>query len=291
MIQIFQTPIARPSAAALLLVAVLVVLAGCGLQTGYTPDKIPVHRGQGLAEHLAPVDSLTVVSWNIQYGRNVDLAVSEMQANPRLAAADIVLLQEMDPVGSERVAKALGFYFVHGSAYVHPKHKRLFGNAVLSRWPIVNDQVLILPHETLLTGHRRIAVAADIDLGEGRTVRAISLHTSTMIMEQDKRIAQARAVGDSLGGLQELMVIGGDFNTVSVYEVNRLRQTMRRLGLQSARLPSGPTISNRFKKLPGSTPVLDHLFSHGLEATDTGVDRTTTASDHYPIWAVFRLQN
>jgi len=291
MIQKFQTPIVRPLVATLLLVAAALVFAGCGLTVGYAPTEVPVHRGSAAAAPAAVPDSLTVVSWNIEFGRNIDQALSEMMANPRLAAADIVLLQEMDPVGSERVAKALDFHFVHGSASVSPKHGRLFGNAVLSRWPIVNDQVLILPHETLLTGHRRIAVAADIDLGEGRTVRAISLHTATMVMEQDKRIAQARAVGDSLGGLQEMMVIGGDFNTVSVYEVNRLRQTMRRLGLRAARLPAGPTISNRFKKLPGSTPVLDHLFSHGLEATDTGVDRTATASDHYPIWAVFRLQN
>ena len=289
MIRICQTSIVRLLVATVLLAAVALG-AGCGLKTGYSPSEVPVHRGRGVADRPAPIDSLTVVSWNIQYGRNIDQALSEMGADPRLAAADIVLLQEMDPVGSERVAKALGFHFVHGSAYVHPRHKRLFGNAVLSRWPIVKDQVLILPHETLLTGHRRIAVTADIDLGDGRTVRAISIHTATMVMEQDKRIAQARAVSDSLGGLQGLTLVGGDFNTVSVYEVNRLRQVMRRLGLKSARLPAGPTISNRFKKLPGSTPVLDHFFSHGLTATDTGVVRSATASDHYPIWAVFRFE-
>ena len=290
MIQKFQTSITRILAAATLLVAAVVLCTGCGLKIGYAPDEVPVHRGRGVSEYPAPLDSLTIVSWNIEFGRNLDQAVRELQANPRLANVDILLLQEMDPVGSERVAKALGFHFVHGSASVSPKHKRLFGNAVLSRWPIVNDQVLILPHETLLTGHRRIAVAADIDLGDGRTIRAISVHTATMVMEQDKRIDQARAVSDSLGGLQDLMVIGGDFNTVSVYEVNRLRQVMRRLGLKAARLPAGPTISNKYKKLPGSTPVLDHFFSHGLEATETGVDRSATASDHYPIWAVFRFE-
>jgi len=286
MIRIFQTANVHLLAAA----AILAALGGCGLHTGYAPSEIPVHRGRGVAGSPAPVDSLTVVSWNIQYSEQVAQALRELNKNPRLAAADILLLQEMEPTGSERIAKALGFHFVHGSASVNPHHGKLFGNAVLSRWPIVGDQVLILPHETLLTGHRRIAVAADIDLGGGRTLRAVSIHTATMVMDQDKRLAQARAAIDSLGGLEGRSLIGGDFNTVSEYEVTALRQVMRRLGQTTVRLPDGPTIRNRFKKLPGSVPVLDHLFCRGLTAGVTGVERQTTASDHYPIWAVFHLQ-
>jgi len=288
MTRIFQTTIPPRVSVIPLLVA---VLCSCGLRTGYAPVEIPVHRGLGESRQPAMVDSLNVVSWNIQYGENVAQAARELAENPRLAAADILLLQEMDPAGSEYLAKTLGYHFVHGSAAVHPHHGKLFGNAVLSRWPIVGDQVLILPHETLVTGHRRIAVAADIALGEERVLRVVSIHTATMVMEQDKRLAQARAASDSLGGLRGLSLLGGDFNTVSDYEVTQLRQVMRRLGLATVRLPAGPTISNRYKKLPGSTPVLDHFFCHGLAPMATGVVRHTTASDHYPIWAVFRLEN
>ncbi len=274
-----------------LLPVLLVVLSGCGIRTGYAPREVPVHRGRGLAPAPAQLDSLTVVSWNIQYGVAVEQALRELRSDPHLAAADLVLLQEMDPRGSRRIAEALGFHYVHGSASVHPHNKQLFGNAVLSRWPIVADRILVLPHETLLTGHRRIAVAADIDLGAGRVLRAISIHTATMVMEQGQRFEQAQALGDSLGGLSGLTVIGGDFNTVSEYEGTRLRQIMRRLGLTAVHLPAGPTIRNRFKKLPGTTPVLDHLFCRGLVPGATGVARETTASDHYPVWAVFTLEN
>ncbi len=291
MIRIFQTAFVPRVRAAVVLAVALGVISGCGLHTGYAPTEIPTHRGRGVASSPARVDSLTVVSWNIQYGEDIDQALAELGADSRLAAADILLLQEMDPTGSARLAQALGFHFVHGSASVHPHHGRLFGNAVLSRWPIVDDQVLILPHETLLTGHRRIAVAADIDLGAGQVLRAVSIHTATMVMDQDKRLAQARAASDSLGGLHGRTIIGGDFNTVSAYEVTRLRQVMRRLGQTVVRLPAGPTIGNRFKKLPGSVPVLDHFFCRGLTPGATGVAREPTASDHYPIWAVFRLKN
>jgi endonuclease/exonuclease/phosphatase family metal-dependent hydrolase len=291
MIRNFQTPNPLLVVRVALAVAAIVALSGCGLQTGYAPREIPVHRGRGMIASPVPVDSLTVVSWNIAYGENVETALAELRAHPRLAAADIVLLQEMEPSGSARVADALGFHYVHGSASVSPHHGRLFGNAVLSRWPIVGDDVVILPHETLLTGHRRIAVAADIDLGGGRTLRAVSVHTATMVMDQDKRQDQARAIGDSLSGPWNRTIIGGDFNTINAYEATELRQIMRRLGQHAVRLPDGPTISNRFKKLPGSVPVLDHFFCRGLTPGATGIATEATASDHYPIWAVFRLAN
>ena len=266
----------------------LVALAGCGVRTGYAPPQVTVHRGAVLVPAPAPGDSITVVSWNIQYGEDVEMAVGEIRANPQLAAADIILLQEMGPDGVRHMAEELGMQHVYGAAAVHPHHKKLFGNAVLSRWPIIDDQVLILPHETLLTGHRRIAVAADIDLG-GRTVRAISIHTATVVMDQDKRIEQAEAVRDSLGGFDGPVIIGGDFNTVSEYEVTLLRQVMRRLRLKAVRLPAGPTIANKYKKLPGSVPVLDHFFCREFTPGSRGVVRETLASDHYPIWAVLAV--
>jgi endonuclease/exonuclease/phosphatase family metal-dependent hydrolase len=268
----------------------LVILAGCGLvKTGYAPERVNVHQGAGQVAYApAAGDSLIVVSWNIQFGRRVRTALAEIRADSNLARADIFLLQEMDTDGVRLLADSLGFNFVYGPASVSPKSKDLFGNAVLSRWPIMDHRILILPHETLLTGHRRIAVAADIDLG-GRGLRAVSLHTATMIMDQDKRMEQAAAVRDSLGDFAGPVVMGGDFNTVSEYEVTLLRRTLRKLGLKAVRLPDGPTISNRIKKMPGETAVLDHLFVRDLVPGSRGVVEGATASDHYPIWAVVGL--
>jgi endonuclease/exonuclease/phosphatase family metal-dependent hydrolase len=266
----------------------LILLIGCGVKTGYAPSQVTVHRSAALVPSPALGDSIRVVSWNIQYGEDVEQAVQEIRSNPDLAAADIILLQEMGPEGARHMAEELGMHHIYGAAAVHPHHKKLFGNAVLSRWPIINDQVLILPHETLLTGHRRIAVAADLDLG-GRTVRAISIHTATVVMDQDRRIDQAKAVRDSLGGFDGPVILGGDFNTISEYEVTLLGQVMRRLRLKPVRLPEGPTIANKYKKVPGSTPVLDHFFCKEFVAGSRGVARSALASDHYPIWTVLAV--
>jgi len=272
-----------------MIVPLLLMSAGCGIKTGYAPERVTVHQGAAQVAYApAAPDSILIVSWNIQYGKNVQQALEEMKDNPPLGDADIVLLQEMDPDGVRLMADSLGFNHVYGPAAVHPHHKKLFGNAVLSRWPIMNHQILILPHETMLTGHRRIAVAADIDLG-GRQLRAISIHTATMVMDQDKRFDQAEAARDSLGSFDGPVLMGGDFNTVSEYEGTLLRRTMRRLGMKAVRLPDGPTISNRYKKIPGSVPVLDHLFIKDMTAGASGIVEEAAASDHYPVWAVLHF--
>lgn len=265
---------------------VLPLLTGCGLKTGYAPERVHVHQGAAQVAYAdAAGDSITVVSWNIQYGKNVELALSEIRAHDRLKDADIILLQEMDSDGVRFLASELGFNFVYGPASVSPKNKDLFGNGVLSRWPIMDHRILVLPHETMLTGHRRIAVSADIDMG-GRTLRAVSLHTATMIMDQEKRMEQAAAIRDSLGPHEGPVVMGGDFNTVSQYEGTLLRRVMRKLDMKAVRLPEGPTISNKFKKMPGEIPVLDHIFVKDLAPGSRGIVDDAAASDHYPIWAV-----
>ena len=264
------------------------LLAGCGVKTGYAPPEVKIYRGE--AKHPAPAvpDSLRVVSWNIQFAEQVPKALEEIQASSDLASADIILVQEMTREAIKDMAQVLGMHHVYGLAAVHPHHKKLFGNGALSRWPIVGDKAIQLPYETLITGHRRIAVAADIDLG-GRLVRAISIHTATMVMDLDKRVDQARAARDSLGDFSGPVIMAGDFNTVTEYEVTLLRQTMRRLRLDTVRLPEGPTIANKIKKVPGSVPVLDHIFIKDFTAGSRGIASETTASDHYPVWAVLAV--
>ena len=264
------------------------ILAGCGVKTGYAPPEVKIY--QGAANHPSPAvpDSLRVVSWNIKFAEQIPKALEEIQASSDLASADIILVQEMTREGVEDMAQVLGMHHVYGLAAVHPHHKKLFGNGILSRWPIVGTEAIQLPNETLITGHRRIAVAADIDLG-GRLVRAVSIHTATMVMDLDKRVEQARAARDSLGDFTGPVIMGGDFNTVTEYEVTLLRQTMRRLRLDTVRLPEGPTIANKIKKVPGSVPVLDHIFVKDFTAGSRGIASETTASDHYPVWAVLAV--
>ncbi len=271
----------------LLAAVAAVVLVGCGVPTGYAPSGVPVYCGPPPAAPRPPAapDSLTVVTWNIRYGRHLDRALAELRAHPRLAAADVLFLQEMDRAGTAALADSLGLSWVYGLAAVHPRTARPFGDAVLSRFPILDHRALVLPHATPVTGHHRIAVAADLDLGGGMVLRAVSVHTATVIVAQERRLAQAAAVLDDLGGPGPT-VIAGDFNTVTAWDATLLRRAARRAGYAPVRLPPGPTIANRLGTLAGADLVLDHVFVRGLAAGGRGVVRTATASDHFPVWAV-----
>lgn len=266
--------------------ALALLAAGGCTPTGYAPETAPVYHGRPSRPAPAAVaDSVTIVSWNIQFGEDVPGALAELRAHPRLAAADIILLQEMGRDGVAALAESLGLHWVYGLASIHPHHAKPFGNAVLARWPLTALKPLTLPHRTPVTGHRRIAVAADVDLGGGTVLRAVSVHTATMLVDQDKRMEQAAAVLDSLGG-RGPAIVGGDFNTISDWEVTLLRRVARHAGFSQLRLPPGPTIINRQLKLPGHAAVLDHLLVRDLQPGARGVVRTATASDHYPVWAV-----
>lgn len=274
---------------ATLLPAVAWLAGGCGLFAGYAPEEVPVHRGRAAVASPAVPDSLRLVCWNIQYGNEVGKALAELRAHPRLRDPDLLLVQELDPEGAALLADSLGLHHVYRAASVSPHHARLFGNAVLSRWPIVDHGLEVLPHPTPVSGHRRIAVAATVDLGERGELVAVSVHTATIIMEPDRRLAQAAATLDSLDLQGRPAVVGGDFNTVTDYDATLLRRTGRKLGFDHVRLPAGPTVASGLGRLTGQQLVLDHILVRGLEAGARGVVRTTTASDHYPIWAVLAL--
>ncbi|MFH1845064.1 MAG: endonuclease/exonuclease/phosphatase family protein, partial [bacterium] len=193
-------------------------------------------------------DSLKVVSYNIEYGEKIEQAVAELQTDPQLRDADILLLQELDPAGVMALAEALHCNYVYYPASISPHHGRQFGNAVLTSWPIVASQLVVLPHGMLVTGHRRVASVADIDLGDV-VVRAVSVHTATIIMPLERRLAQVQAVADHLASWVGPPVIGGDFNSITQYEVFRIRRIFRRDDCRAVRLPPGETIKGWLPKL------------------------------------------
>jgi endonuclease/exonuclease/phosphatase family metal-dependent hydrolase len=272
--------------ATLLAVAVLAPVSGCNPRPEPNTDLDLQHRGNYGPAVATVRDSFTVVSYNIQYGENVDAALVDLNRTPYLADADVLLLQEMDPEGAERMARELGYNYVYQAASLHPHHDRLFGNAVLSRWPIVGQRLLVLPHPHPVTGHRRIAVVADLDVA-GLPVRAVSVHVATVIRELDARLDQATAALDSLADVPGPVIIGGDFNTLTDYGRRLTMRLFRKAGFRRAGSPTSPTVRQKLWLWPSQRLVLDHVFTRDLELGAAGVFQGATASDHYPLWARF----
>ena len=207
------------------LAALAATLAGC--QTGRNYARLDGPRyGAGPSDTLrrepANTHRLTLVSFNIAYARRVESAIAVLAADPALRSADVILLQEMDDAGTRRVAQAFGMAYVYYPGTFSLKTRRDFGNAVLSRWPIVGDSKILLPHLGVLGRLQRTATAATILVG-GTPVRVYSTHLGTPLNATPAaQRAQLRAVLADAEGYPRV-VIGGDMNSHHVGGLARER--------------------------------------------------------------------
>lgn len=258
----------------------LAAAAGCGTALNYPGNGGPRYAGSpaagpDAARRSAPA-SLRVVTFNTHFARRVD-RVTELLRAERLVDADVVALQEVDARATRRIATALGMSYVYYPGAVHPATGRDFGNAVLSRWPIVEDWKIVLPHRGSFRDTQRTATAATILVGAD-SLRVYSVHLSTMgEMGPGSRREQARAVLADAARFRRV-IVGGDLNSV------RLGEEFLACGFRWPTRNNAPTIH---------VFTWDHIFLRGMEAGDdpsTGVvDDDNGASDHRPVWAVARF--
>jgi endonuclease/exonuclease/phosphatase family metal-dependent hydrolase len=256
----------------------LLSVTGCQQAVNYPVPTGPRYAGSpGSARRGVPLpvpDSLRFVTFNIQWGRYVGRAIHVLRSEEPARSADFLTLQEVDEKGTRQVARAFGMFYVYYPSAIHPKTDRDFGNAVLSRWPIVQDWKVVLPHRGRFRDTERAATAATILLGHD-SLRVYSVHLSTMgELGPSPRREQARAVvADAMRF--PLVVIGGDLNGLGVGE------EFQACGFSWPTRDNVPTI-NLF--------TWDHVFLKGLAvnaATGTGVvQHDNGASDHRPVWVV-----
>jgi len=254
----------------------LILLAGCRTGRDYLNPEGPRFTG---VPRVAPsnahadVDTLRLVSFNIEFALRVDSAIAVIQAASALRNADVIMLQEMDEQSTQRVADALGLWYVYYPAIFHLKTRRNFGNAVLSRWPIVEDKKILLPHASRFARTHRSATAATIRIG-AFLVRVYSTHLGTLadIGGRARRDQLSVLLADAAH--YPRVVIGGDMNDASVGRVARERGY------------AWPT-----EQGPRTTSLgrWDHIFIRGLESPDSAAAGTVLdvrgTSDHRPVWA------
>src|SRR3954453_21005432 len=172
----------RPPQLSILTVAGLVLLlSGCAPTVNLLNPLTPKFEGSYARAASAPAPAtsspIRVVSFNIKLGDEIGRAVEVLQSG-ELGGADVISLQEVDEVGTERGARALGLNYVYYPGSIHPTRHRYFGPAILTRWPIEDTRKLILPHEGLVRHQRRNATAATISV-RGACVRVYAVHLET----------------------------------------------------------------------------------------------------------------
>lgn len=248
------------------------------------PDG-PHYAGQYALEGPPPAATLTVVTYNIDFGLAVPKAIAAFQTYAPLQRAGVILLQEMDERGVEEMARALRYNFVYFPASIS-RYNRNFGNAILARWPLTDAAKQILPHRHPVRDQIRIAVQATAQIG-GRPVRLCSVHTETYTVPAAYRRAQTAALVEAIATLPAAtpIVVGGDFNTVSRRSINRIVDQFAGAGLARASAGAGATVA----RLGVQATAADHIFARGFAKLACGKVARAGASDHFPLWVDLAL--
>ena len=205
--------------------------------------------------------------------------------------ADVIALQEVIADDSDSpeahqpafIASQLGGYTVQfGEAR---KHRGVpYGNAVLSRLPVVGSQIYDL---TRARRERRGCLRVDVDCG-GETLHVFNVHLGTSFFE--RRHQGRKLISTDVLGAKELKhptIVVGDFNEWTRGLATRLMSTHYRSVESRLHL-------KRRKTYPGVLPLLnlDHFyFDERLELVSAELVRnklTLKASDHLPIVAEFK---
>ncbi len=253
----------------------------------------PGARGGGPAPDAA---TLRVLCYNIHYGQGMDGRYDLERLAAVIAAAkpDLVALQEVD-VGVRRSgrvhqARRLGELLGMAVRFGPTQHYQggLYGNAVLSRLPVLDVAIHPLPYTEPTaerTTYPRGAIAVTVRTPGGAPLRFISTHFQHNLAAD--RVAEAQAVNAlfAADGDTTAAVLAGDTNAEpgsAPMEVLAERWTGPADGADA---PSAPADAPRVR--------IDHILfrpaGSGLRLLRTEVIDEPVASDHRPVLAVFAL--
>lgn len=258
--------------------AVAVALAGCRTGINYPAAGEPRYAAVSPSGQIVPAkDTLRIVSFNVEFSKEVQRSIRILRTRPELRDADIVLLQEMTAPAAKAIADSLDMHHVYYPAIYNRLARRDFGNAVLSRWPIVEDQKLILPARSRYAGTQRIATAATTRIG-ARTLRVYSTHLGTPAdLAWEGRVAQLSAILADAARFEHA-IIGGDMNSAEIGRVAR---------------DSGFTWPTDTIPKSSTFGRLDHIYMKGLAPLGSASAGTVPippgVSDHRPIWVRARF--
>jgi endonuclease/exonuclease/phosphatase family metal-dependent hydrolase len=214
---------------------------------------------------------------------------SRIAAVVRDLNADIVALQEVIGAGpsgtgqAEEIGAAVGMGWVMTA--VRHLRKHLFGNVILSRFPIVHHSHYDLSWRTC---EPRACQRADLDLGASELLHIYNVHLGTAVLERRYQAPRLAAfVHDRR--IEGPKIILGDFN-----EWTRGLATSTLTSLfESVDIYA---YIKRRRTYPGIFPVvhLDHIYYEGhVEVKNVELVRSRQAlmaSDHLPLVADLRVR-
>lgn len=252
----------------------------------YTHPNKPRYASLSLAPSNLKFDgSLKVITYNIKLSKKIDKAITLLELHDDLNSADIICLQEMDPSGVKRIANTLKYNYVYYPAILHPRSAKDFGNAVLSRWPIIADQKIILPK--VGAGRlQRIAVHARVLINHVH-VSVVCVHMKIFAGRTQRRLPIDHIL-DSIDPAVKYCIVAGDFNTFTKANCKAIAEPFQQADFQHITVTVGSTY--KYWYLLNKKASLDHIFIKGMNAIRAGKVPNRKPSDHIPIWGELKIK-
>jgi endonuclease/exonuclease/phosphatase family metal-dependent hydrolase len=263
---------------------------------------------------------LRVLTWNVrQFNRYAWIERADvrdsMLAYLASQEADVICLQECfledrrNPwMSADRLKKSTGLSHWQEEFKLGRGHDKLFGLAVLSRYPILNKQAIRFDNDK-----NNSAMFVDL-LINGDTVRLFNLHLSSIGFEKEdyeaarnvgdeanrsrlftrlsnawnKRALQAEAVGEAVLASPHPTVVAGDFNdTPTSYASQQMRRELND-AFAVVRPKNSSFLGSTYI---GDLPLLriDQIWASEELHVRQYITGDVELSDHRPVCAVFEL--
>ncbi len=243
----------------------------------------------------AEAKSLRILCYNIHYGQGMDgkYDVARLAAVISNAKPDLVALQEVD-VGVKRSGRVhqlqrLGELTGMAVRFGPTQHYEggLFGNAVMTRLPILDVAIHPLPYteatERKVT-YPRGAIAVTVKGPDGKPLRFISTHFQHNVEED--RVAEAGAINTLFAGDEDTTptILAGDMNALPASEPMKVLLKRWTNAIDESAAPTAPSRNPRSR----IDYVLYRPASH-FQLREAMVIAEEVASDHRPVLAVLAL--
>lgn len=248
------------------------------------------------AQSAEPPHQLRVLCYNVHWclGTDGKYDVARLADVIAKTKPDLVALQEVD-VGVERsgrvhdvreLSKLTGLAGRFGPTQHY--QGGLFGNAVLTRFPILDVAIHPLPYTESTderTTYPRGAIAVTVRGPDGEPLRFISTHFQHNVPED--RVAEAKAINQLFGREDDntRTILAGDMNAIP--DAAPVTELLKRWtnAMDEAATPTAPSTKPRSR--------IDYVFYRNasqFRLVESTVIPESVASDHRPVLAVLELR-
>jgi endonuclease/exonuclease/phosphatase family metal-dependent hydrolase len=231
---------------------------------------------------------IRVMTYNIHHGEGVDgrLDLERIARVIRSAEPDLVALQEVDQRAQRtgqvdqpaELARLTGMNVVFGANI--PLQGGKYGNAVLSRWPILRHENRLLPR--LNEGEQRGVLDVEVQLPDGASLRLLATHFDHRPAEEE-RLASVRRIDEWVReAAQRPAILAGDLNAIPESAV--IKELTTQWQPATAAAPTFPA--------QRPTRQIDYVLVRPAKrwrVVEVRVVDEPLASDHRPLLATLEL--